>query len=135
MKRNLFVGFIGAAMLLSGVAAYAHHSFAATYDESPAKRVTIEGKLLTFTFRNPHSFVDVQAPDKDGVMQRWIVEWGGAGTLGGQGITRDSLKAGDVIVVTGSPGRDVTEHRLRMVNLRRPSDGFSYGMKEGEKFD
>ena len=135
MKRNLLIGCMAAAMLLPGVAAYAHHSFAATYDESPAKRVTIEGKLLTFTFRNPHSFVDVQAPDKDGVMQRWIVEWGGAGVLGGQGITRDSLKAGDVLVVTGSPGRDVTDHRLRMVNLRRPSDGFSYGMKEGEKFE
>jgi thiamine monophosphate kinase len=68
-------------------------------------------------------------------MQRWIIEWGGAGVLGGQGITRDSLKAGDVIVITGAPGRDATEHRLRMINLRRPSDGFSYGMKEGEKFE
>ena len=134
MKRNLLLGFLGTAMLLSSIAAYAHHSFAATYDENPANRVTVEGKLLTFTFRNPHSFIDVQAPDKQGVVQRWLIEWGGAGVLSDQGITRDTLKAGDVIVVTGSPGRDATEHRLRMISLRRPSDGFSYGMK-GEKFD
>jgi thiamine monophosphate kinase len=34
-------------------------------------------------------------------MQRWAIEWGGAGQLGGQGISRDTLKPGDHIVVTG----------------------------------
>ena len=133
MKRNLFAVIMAAVVLMSGITAYAHHSFAATYDES--KKVQIEGKLVTYTFRNPHSFVHVMAPDSNGVMQRWIVEWGGAGQLDGQGITRDSLKAGDMIQITGSPGRDFTEHRIRMVSLRRTSDGFSWGGKQGEKFD
>ena len=48
-------------MLLAGVAAYAHHSYAATYDLG--KEVKLEGKLIQFIYRNPHSFVTIQAPD------------------------------------------------------------------------
>ena len=39
-------------------------------------------------------------------MQRWGVEWGGAGALTGQGVTRDSLKPGDHVIITGNPGRN-----------------------------
>src|SRR5437870_3846577 len=62
-----------AAVLLGGVTLYAHHSFASTYDES--KKVTVEGKLVQFLWRNPHSFVHIMAPDEQGSMQRWAVEW------------------------------------------------------------
>ena len=63
----------------------AHHSFAATYDES--RTVKIEGRLVQFLCRNPHSFVHVMAPDGNGDDRRWAVEWGGAGQLSGQGVT------------------------------------------------
>ena len=67
---------------LAGAAA-AHHSFTATYFED--RTMEIEGKLLQFMFRNPHSFVHVEAPDENGQLQRWAVEWGGAGQLVGAG--------------------------------------------------
>ena len=38
------------------------------------------GQALQFLFRNPHSFVHVEAPDEKGEMHRWAVEWGGAGS-------------------------------------------------------
>ena len=133
MKRSFLLGFIAIVILTSVVTAYAHHSFAATYQED--KKIQIEGKIASFTFRNPHSFLYINAPDESGALQRWTIEWGGAGVLEGQGITRDSLKAGDSVVITGSPGRDVTEHRMRMSSLRRTSDGFGWGTKPGEKFD
>jgi len=133
MKRSLLLGFVAMVILVSGVTAYAHHSFAATYQED--KKIQLEGKIASFTFRNPHSFLYINAPDESGTVQRWTVEWGGAGVLEGQGITRDSLKAGDAVVITGSPGRDVTEHRMRMSSLRRTSDGFGWGTKPGEKFE
>ena len=132
MKRRLLVLLIVAAFM-TGAQAYAHHSFAATYFED--KTVKIEGKLVQFLFRNPHSFVHIEAPDETGAMQRWAVEWGGAGQLGGQGVTRETLRPGDVVTITGNPGRNPADHRLRMVSLRRKSDAFVRGGKPGEVVD
>jgi hypothetical protein len=131
MKRNRFF-IVAAAALLTGASAYAHHSFTATYDENAM--IEIEGQLVQFMFRNPHAWVHVMAPDDNGEMQRWGVEWGGAGQLSGQGVTRDSLKPGDHVIITGNPGRNAQDHRLRMRSLLRPSDGFGWGF-EGEDFD
>ncbi len=132
MKGRLLV-VLTIAVVGAGMTARAHHSFAATYHED--RTVKIEGKLVQFLFRNPHSFVHVEAPDDSGEMQRWAVEWGGVGQLAGQGITRETLKAGDVVVITGNPGRNPADHRMRMVTLRRPSDGFTWGQQPGQVVD
>ena len=136
MKRALLGVFV-AGMLVSGVQLYAHHSFAATYHEDQSMK--IDGTLVQFQFRNPHSFVQVDAPDATGKMQRWGVEWGGAGQLGGQGINRYTLKVGDHVIITGNPGRNPDEHRIRMTGLKRPASGetpeLSWGTKPGETFD
>ena len=116
-----------------GTRVQAHHSFAATYLED--QTVTIEGELVQFLFRNPHSFVHVMVKEQDGTMVRYAVEWGGAGQLGGQGVTRQTLKLGDFVVISGSPGRNAADHRVRMVSLRRPKDGFGWGQKSGETVD
>lgn len=128
-KRILFGCLAGA---LVAIAAHAHHSFTATYDEND--EIRIEGTLVQFMFRNPHAWVHVMAEDENGEMIRWGVEWGGAGQLSGQGVTRESLKAGDHVIITGNPGRNAEEHRIRMRSLLRPSDGYGWGF-EGETFE
>ena len=133
MKRRLAVLLVAGAFAAIGGRAYGHHSFSATYLEDQS--VTIEGELLQFLFRNPHSFVHVMVKDKDGTMTRYAVEWGGAGQLDGQGVTRETLKPGDYVVISGSPGRNPADHRVRMVSLRRPKDGFGWGQRPGEVVD
>ncbi len=135
MKRYLVVVSVAAVAVLAGAGAraYAHHSFAATYHEDQS--ITIEGELVQFLFRNPHSFVHVNVQEKDGTVRRYAVEWGGAGQLGGQGVTRETLKAGDYVVISGSPGRNPKDHRVRMVTLHRPKDGFGWGRRPGEVVD
>ena len=113
--------------------AAAHHSYGATYDTS--REVRLDGKLVQFVFRNPHSFVHVQAPDEAGTSQRWAVEWSGTAQLANNGITRDTLKVGDAVVIVGRPSRVAGEYRVLMVNLKRPSDGFSWGTRAGEAVD
>ena len=125
MKRTLLALVITAGAIVSGGRALAHHSFAATYFEDKTQK--IEGNLVQFLYRNPHSFVHVEAPDDKGVMQRWAVEWGAGGQLGRQGVTRETLKPGDHVVIVGNPGRNPDDHRLRMVNITRPSDGWKWG--------
>ena len=112
--------------------AMAHHSFAATYLED--KTITIEATVVQFLFRNPHSLVQVDAPDETGKMQRWAVEWGSAGQLGGSGIARDTLKAGDVVLIMGNPGRDPSEHRIRLLTIRRKNGDALWGTRPGETF-
>ena len=132
MRSRLTILMLAGA-LLSSTVAFAHHSFTATYDES--KVLSIEGQLVQFLFRNPHSFLHMMVPDENGVMQRWSVEWAGAGQLGQQGVTRDGLRPGDHVIISGNPGRSSVQHRLRMQSLHRPSDGFGWGTRPGETFD
>jgi len=120
-------------LVLAGSTAWAHHSFTATYFED--RTITIEGRVLQFQFRNPHSFVHVQAPDESGEMHRWAVEWGGSSQLSNQGLANATLRPGDVVEITGNPGRDASDHRVRMLYLLRPADGFDWGNEPGETFD
>ncbi len=132
MKRALLLVLIAVAFFYS-IPADAHHSFAATYFTD--KTVSIEGKLVALSFRNPHSFVHVEAPDASGVMRRWGVEWGAINSLQGQGVNRGTFKVGDHVIITGNPGRDASDFRVRMITITRPSDGLSWGGRTGERVD
>ena len=133
MRRVVSVMLVAAAVLFAGAASYAHHSYASTYDVR--REVKLEGKLVQFVYRNPHTFVHVQAKDESGEMQRWAVEWGGTTQLNGQGVTRDTLKVGDEVVILARPSRVQGEYRALMVKLTRPSDGFTWGTRTGEAVD
>jgi DNA/RNA endonuclease YhcR with UshA esterase domain len=112
------------AAAMTAPLAQAHHSFPATYVVD--QQVTIQGTVVQFLFRNPHSFIHVMAPDKEGVMQRWAVEWGAGGALSGENIGNDTLKPGDKVTITGNPGRTAADHRIRLHDIVRPSDGWKW---------
>ena len=119
MKSRLFVLMI-VGILMSGVAAYAHHSFAGSYVEN--KVVTLEGRVVEFNIRNPHSFISFEVKDKDGKVVRWGGEWGGVTQLTESGVTKFTLKVGDKIIVDGAPSRDTEEHKV-LVRAVKKSDG------------
>ena len=124
MKSKLFVLALAGVSIL-GVRAYAHHSFASTYLED--QKMTIEADVLQFLYRNPHSFLQLQTKDAKGTAITWAVEWGAGLQLNRQGVTRETLKPGDHVVITGNPGRNPEDHRLRMRTITRPSDGWKWG--------
>ena len=128
MKRLLAV-LVAAGASAFGAQAYAHHSFPDTYVEN--RTVTIEGELVQILFRNPHSFVQLVVTEKDGSVVKYAVEWAGATELVGQGVTAATLKQGDHVVISGAPGRNAADHRVRMFALRRPKDGFGWRTRPG----
>ena len=130
MMRNVLLGL--AVALATATGAYAHHSYAATYDVT--HEITIEGKLAQFVYRNPHSFVHVVTSSEKGAGERWAVEWSGTTQLGNAGVTRESLKVGDLVVITARPSRVQGEYRALMLRLKRPSDGFTWG-SPGQQVD
>jgi hypothetical protein len=123
MKLRILLA-LAAAMLLYGGQVYAHHSFAATYFVDQV--VTVKGTVTEFLFRNPHSFLKVQAPDEKGEMQNWAVEWAGGAQLAQANVAKDTLKPGDQVIVSGNPGRTASEHRIRLKSISRSSDGFKW---------
>lgn len=127
---RLLAALLAAWACVFGAQLSAHHSFSATYEEN--KSVTIEGELVRVLLRNPHSFVRVTVREKNGSVARYEVEWDGAAQLSGKGVHVETLRAGDHVVISGNPGRNPADHRVRMVSLRRTSDGFGWGMLPGD---
>src|SRR5262245_53759415 len=125
-QRLLVVASSGAVTLLTlgGGAAFAHHSASATYING--KSVKIEGTLKEFIWRNPHSFMRVEATDDKGEKQLWVIEGAAPQQLTEGGLTATTLRPGDRVIVTGQPGRIAEDHRLLLDTIERPSDGFKW---------
>lgn len=115
------------AMLLPD-AALAHHSFASIYDTG--KTVTLTATVREFQFINPHPFLIVEVRSDAGERQTWRAEMDNRFELEDIGITRSTFRAGDQVIVSGSPGRS-QEHILYMWRLERPSDRLLYRQTDG----
>lgn len=115
---------LAAGVCAVGASAYAHHSFPASYliDEE----IQIEGALAAFSYRAPHSVVQVNVTDDSGETARWTIEWASPSFLRGQGFTRHTLKPGDPLIITGNPGRDPEENRMLLRSFERLSDGLKW---------
>ena len=114
-----------AAMALSSLTAYAHHSLERTYDLK--NEVILEGKILQILLRNPHSFLQFEVLDRDGNKQRWALEFSkGANSLRKQGIMPETLKIGDEVTITMNPSLKPGERRGIIKTLHRESDGFEW---------
>jgi hypothetical protein len=121
MRRWGLVFVVGIAT--SGLAARAHHAIAAVYDSS--RQATIEGVVTRFQFINPHPLMTVDVTGDGGKMEQWRLEFDNRSELAAVGATKDTLRAGDRVIVTGSLSR--TEPRsLYTLRLERPADGFLY---------
>jgi len=131
MKRFSVAALVVVALAFSAQA-WAHHSFAATYLED--QEVTIEGRLVQFLLRSPHSFVHVMVQEPDGTTTRYVVEWGSPVQLRGK-VSRDTLRPGDQVIISGNPGRNPEDHRVRLLRFERPKDGWSWGMLPDETFN
>jgi hypothetical protein len=101
---------------------FAHHSLTGAYDTST--RITLEGTIREFHFVNPHPYLTVEAT-RDGKTRRWKMEMDNRSELAQIRMTPSTLKTGDKVTVSGSPGRDDSP-ALYIWRLDRPSDGFWY---------
>ena len=56
-------------------------------------------------FRNPHSFLFLDAPGENGDTGAWEIEMGTALSMSRRGWTPDTIKVGDTVKVVGQPSR------------------------------
>jgi len=106
--------FVAAAGLVTAAVmpVAAHHSFAAEYDAN--KPVTLHGSVVRVEWTNPHARFYVEVKESDGAVTTWNLELASPNVLVRQGWTRNSLKIGDEITVTGSSAKDGS----KMANAR-----------------
>src|SRR5258706_13276322 len=92
-----------AVVAISSVRADAHHSISSVYDSG--RQANIEGIVAQFQLINPHPFLLVDVIDGAGTAQRWRLEMDNRSELVAIGVTANTLKPGDPVVVKGSLAR------------------------------
>ena len=101
MKRRVVIALATAVGIWAApFSAHAHHSYGAFFDL--CRSVTIEGRVENIQWKDPHVWINLTTDG--GTAYR--VEWTSLRGLSNRGITAESLKAGDRVVVTGSPMKD-----------------------------
>jgi hypothetical protein len=119
-----FVSLAAVTLSFGNGPTLAHHSVAATY--LVGKSVTIDGTLKEFLWRNPHSFMRVEAADEKGQKHMWVIEGAAPQQLTESGLSQSSLRPGDRVVITGIPGRIAEDHKMLLHTIERPADGFKW---------
>jgi hypothetical protein len=122
MRMARWMLSLAVGITISG-SAHAHHSISTVYDSRRQK--TIEGTVTEFQFVNPHPFLLVDVTDAVGNTQRWSLEMDNRSELAAIGVTANTFKQGDRLVVSGSLARTQPQ-KLYVRTLERPADRFWY---------
>ena len=138
MKAQIVVGSL---VILSGPGLLAHHSHGMFYDSCTS--VTIEGKVESIQWKNPHTLIDLKTNDGAAYRAEWT-SLQGLTNHGDAGRAQEGLKVGERVVITGNAMRDPASIRasvpaykepaekmtvVDLVQIRRASNSWSWAME------
>ena len=123
MKRIVLLAVLG-GMVMSAAPSWAHHSFAAEFDEK--QPITLKGTLTKMEWVNPHGWIHMDVVNADGKVENWDVEAGAPNALLRRGLRKENFPPGSQIVVQGYRAKNGT----RTVNGRTvtTTDGKNFFM-------
>ena len=130
MRTTLMVVFAAVGLVLAAVPVWAHHAFAAEFDQN--KPIKVQGSVTKWELTNPHSWIYIDVKGADGKMATWMIEGASPNNLYRLGLTKESLPAGSVIMVEGYQAKDGSTRAVgRNITF---SDGkkFFLGLTEAE---
>jgi hypothetical protein len=96
------------SILAASAPLFAHHGYAA-YDMTQS--VSLKGTVTSYAMANPHGSIDLDVKDAAGNIIHYVFETGATvRMMKAQGFTQETLKPGDVVTITFSPGKDSERH-------------------------
>jgi len=103
---------LAACAIVVPLAAAAHHSFQAEYDQS--KPLTLVGRITKVVNENPHGWIYLDVKNPSGKIVSWQLETPGPRTLDRNGFTRTVfetlMSSGEMVTVTAYGARDESKH-------------------------
>jgi len=120
-KVPIFVPVMVSVLIFSS-ASWAHHAARQVYE---GKSVTLMGVVTDYEWANPHSVLSVAVKDENGKVEQWHAEILPPSEMLRAGWTKESVKPGDEVTLTGRPGK-YAQHILWLQYLVTP-DGRKLG--------
>src|SRR5690349_14000642 len=119
MKRNVIIYLTTAICLCIASSAHAHHSHGLFYDQ--CKKVTIEGRVESAQWKNPHVLIVLKTDDGTTYTAE-LTSLQILTTSGVAGPAQAGLMPGARVVVTGNPLRDPAQIRASFPDYKEPSN-------------
>jgi hypothetical protein len=136
LKRNLVASAIlTLGILILSCVVSAHHGTGVAYETD--KLVTLKGTVTEWIWSNPHCGILFDVTDEQGNVAHWGAELGNPHLLSQAGFSKDLLKPGDKVTITGHPSRSgaprIEFRRMQLPDGRTlTTEGFK---GNGEKAD
>ena len=127
MKPKLLLSVavaVVSSVLAFSDASWAHHAARQVYE---GKSITLMGVVTDYEWANPHSVLSVAVKGDEGKVQQWHAEILPPTEMVRAGWTKESVKPGDEVTLTGRPGK-YAQHILWLEYLVTPN-----GKKLGRK--